>query len=536
MIRSALHFLTGTLISRFGGFARDVLMAFYFGTFAETAGFFVAYRMANIFRRIFAEGALLNGFVPYYEHLALESKEKGFFFFRDLSFSMFVFLIGFVGVIEGLIWALHFHVPENVQYILKLSSIMLPALIFICLFGLFNSYVQCKGRFFLSGVIPLSFNMFWIAGILFSRHFQIEKALTCISWTILASFILQWIVAALFAMPSLRSEGSFQSFLKPSFFSSSVKSMIRPFFASVVGVSAMQINSGLDVIFARIASLEGPAYLSYAIRIQQLPIAFFGVSIASALLPMLSKKLERGLYQEALSVVKETLRKVSTVLIFCTFGLFSLGFVGLNVVYARGGFNALSLHHTLRSLWMYGTGLIPASLIIILAPIFYAQKDFKTPMKSSLLAVGANLILNSLFVFTLHFDAEGIAFATSLSSWLNCSYLIFHLHQKNFKLLDLTLLKSLFKGTVAAVISFLIVQWIGYRYWGDTSWFSLTQQVDHVKILGSLYKQFFAFLSLSLMYSGFFLALGLIFRLFEYREVLYWIRRKTLPATEKIEN
>ncbi len=536
MIRSSLHFLTGTLVSRLAGFVRDVLMAFYFGTFAETAAFFIAYRMANLFRRVFAEGALLNGFVPFYEKFSMESSQKGFFFFRDLSFSLFVFLFLFIGFLEGVFFLISPYCTVSMQYIFLLIEIMLPSLIFICLFGLFSSYLQCKGRFFTSGVIPFIFNIVWIASILLSRNRPIKSALIYVSLGILIAFIIQWLAVLLSSISSLKTEGELSSFIKPELFPSIVKKMIKPFFASVIGVSATQINSGLDVIFARIASLEGPAYLSYAIRIEQLPIAFFGISVASALLPLLSKQFEQGLKLESLLTVQETLRKILIILFFCTFGLFALGFVGLNVVYARGGFNALSLHYTLRSLWMYSVGLIPTALVIILAPIFYAQKDFRTPMKSSLLAVGSNILMNSLFIFIFHTNAEGIALATSISSWINCLYLIVKLHYKDFPVIDPRLYKMASKGLLTGFSSFFLTQLIAYHYYLDTSWFSLLQKIDQIKIISQFTSQIGSFFILSSFYCGLYFIIGGILGLFRYEEAFQWIKTKKILKNIKIKN
>lgn len=534
ILRSAFHFLTGTLISRFGGFARDVLMAFYFGTFAETAAFFVAYRMANLFRRIFAEGAILNGFVPFYERITLESSEKGLYFFRDLSFFLSLFLIGFIGLIEVGLWFVYPQTSSSVQYILKLSAIMLPSLLFICLFGLFNSYLQCKGKFFTSGVIPFSFNLVWIGSIILVKNFPIAEALTYISIGIFFAYLIQWIVVFYLSLPFLRKEGSLTSFLKPKFFPSEVRLMIKPFLASVIGVSAMQINSGMDVIFARIASLEGPAYLSYAIRLEQLPIAFFGVSVASALLPLLSKKFELGLKNEMRSTLLETLSKVMIVLVFCTFALFSLGFATLNVIYARGGFNEISLHYTLRALWMYGIGLIPACLVIILAPVFYAQKDFKTPMRGSLVAVFFNLVLNSIFVFILKSNAEGIALATSISSWVNCLYLFYRLSEENLNLLPFSMIKNFSKSILIASVALLCTQGIGFIYLGDTSLYSLFSHVDNVKIFPTLSFQISSFSLLGFIYCSTFFVMGIIGKLFSLQDIYASMQKKFLAKREQV--
>ena len=161
----------------------------------------------------------------------------------------------------------------------------------------------------------------------------------------------------------------------------------------------MQINSALDAVFARYASLEGPAYLWYAIRIEQLPLALFGIAFSTALLPSLSRALKAGNTPQYLSLLQFCFRKCYSLIFPCCLGVFVLGGVGVNLLFGRGGFTGESTHQTILCLWGYGIGLVPAAFVLLMAPAFYATREYKIPMKGAVISVGINLALSTLFVF-----------------------------------------------------------------------------------------------------------------------------------------
>jgi len=199
--------------------------------------------------------------------------------------------------------------------------------------------------------------------------------------------------------------------------------MIRPMALGVMGVGAMQINSALDSIFARIADLAGPAYLWYAIRVQQLPLALFGLALSGALLPPLSRAMREGNLERYRNLLSGSLRQAAALIIPCAFGLFALGAPGLNLLYGRGDFSSADLRETLLCLWAYGIGVVPASFVLLLAAGCYAKKSYGSPMFASLISVAVNVLLNAFLVFGLHWGAVSIALATSVSAWLNCAIL-----------------------------------------------------------------------------------------------------------------
>jgi putative peptidoglycan lipid II flippase len=186
----------------------------------------------------------------------------------------------------------------------------------------------------------------------------------------------------------------FREFFQPKLFSAELRKIVIPMFLGVIGIGAMQVNSALDAIFARFASLEGPAYLWYAIRIQQFPLALLGVALSSALLPSLSRSSERGEWGNFRTLLLSSLVKCFSLMLPAAAVLLVLGSSIVNLFYGHGDFSQIATHETLLCLWGYSLGLLPAAGILLLAPAFYAQKDYKTPMKGALYAVLLHVLIH----------------------------------------------------------------------------------------------------------------------------------------------
>jgi putative peptidoglycan lipid II flippase len=411
VLRAAKLFFFGTLMSRFSGLLRDMAMAFCFGSTPEIAAFMVAYRLANLFRRFFGEGNMAAGFVPAFEHHRAESLEKGASFYRDAAGSMGVVLAGAVAVIELVLWGLKSVVGPEWLQIIDLSMWMAPGLFFICLFALDAALLQCQKKSFWAGVAPVAFNFAWIGAALFSA--QTPTPMKWLAIGVTGACCMQWI------MTQIQVKKEVGGFRRPTLFTSEWKAMIRPMALGLMGVGAMQINSALDAIFARIADSSGPAFLWYAIRIQQLPLALFGIALSGALLPPLSRAMKQGDLEKYRELLKGALKSVLALMIPCTFGLFALGRPGLNLLYGRGDFSSADVESTLQCLWAYGIGLVPAVFVLILAQGFYAKKSYAIPSYASVASVLVNGILNAWLVFGLKWGPASIALATSASALVN---------------------------------------------------------------------------------------------------------------------
>lgn len=430
--RSTSAFLSGTFLSRLSGLGRDTAMAVAFGSNPAIAAFMVAFRFSNLLRRLFGEGPLSSGFIPHFEQMRAESPEKGAQFFRDLFFSMSLFLILLVGGIEGVLcgvlkWG-HLQ-PDNAQ-ILYLTILMMPGILFICLFGLSSSFLQCEKKFFLTGFAPVAFNLVWIGAVLFLKNKDPSDAIFPLSLAVIAAFFMQWLMLAPPTLTFLKKSLTWKQCLSPTFFSAELRGLLKPLLLGIVGVGAVQINTALDAVFARFASLEGPAYLWYAIRIEQVPLALFGIALSAALLPPLARAIKNQAKDQYLTLLRFSFRRSFSLIFPCTLGIFVLGVAGINFLYGHGNFTQESTYHTVLCLWGYGLGLLPSVFVLLLAPAFYADKEYRIPMLASVSSVVFNIAMTSLFVFGWGWGAFSIAIATSLSAWFNYFFLAHQLSKK----------------------------------------------------------------------------------------------------------
>lgn len=431
ILRSASQFLSGTMLSRITGLLRDIAMAFAFGTHASVAAFLVAFRFSHLFRRLFGEGALQSAFTPQFEKLRHLSSEQASHFFRDLSLLLSVFLTVLIVFSMGLLGlSLTFgDFSEGNREILQLTITMMPSLLFICLFGLNAALLQCEKSYFIPGMAPVAFNLVWIVGVVCLWHLQPDIAMPYLAVFLNLACFAQWIVTVPRVWEILQ-QCDLKSFWSGiNLASKDLKNFCKPLALGILGVGASQINSALDAVFARYASSEGPAYLWYALRIQQLPLALIGIAISGALLPPLSRAIKAGDLEKCRLFLNFALRKSLLLMIPIAVGIIAVGEKAIALLYARGDFDSSSVHYTTQCLWGYGFGLVPMALVLIMAPAFYAQENYRLPTLASLVAVICNMIFNFIAVVVFKSGAWGIACATSLSSWINFFILAYVLSQ-----------------------------------------------------------------------------------------------------------
>jgi putative peptidoglycan lipid II flippase len=453
--RSSHRFFSGTLLSRLTGMFRDMSMAYAFGTHPSIAAFMVAFRFAHLLRRLFGEGALQSAFIPEFENLRHQNENRAFTFFRDLTLVLtllLVFLI-FIGmsILAGFLWWGNVHSAN--QEILFLTLLMLPSLLFICLFGLNTSLLQCEKCFFIPSVAPVAFNGIWIVTIFYLKQIPAEQAMPWLAFGVVIACFSQWIltipqtwkalkhVLATSLWPSLRSA------------SSDLPLLCKPLALGILGVAASQINNAIDSLYARFAEAEGPALLWYAIRIQQLPLALFGIAIGGAVLPPLSRARKAQRWEEFHHFLHDALYRTLIFMLPLTGALFIMGDTSVNFLYGRGDFGPHAVVQTTYCLWAYGIGLIPSAFVLILAPASYAQSNYRLPAIASFLTMVLNLFLNTFFIVGLGWGAISVALATSLSAWMNVLLLGWNLSKMGNSLFTWKLLQQGSSITLATLVA-----------------------------------------------------------------------------------
>jgi putative peptidoglycan lipid II flippase len=333
-----------------------------------------------------------------------------------------------VALAEGFLFAISPFFSDDWSEIISLCMRMIPGLIFICLFALNCAFLQAQKRFFISGFAPVLFNIGWMLAAALGHRLPLPQAMRFLSIGISCAFALQWMMTAFQVRKSIPL--TWGEWFRPRLFSLDWRKMMRPMTLGIIGVGATQINSALDAIFSRISDLSGPAYLWYAIRVQQLPLALFGIALSGALLPPLSRAVTEGNLDRYRVLLQKALRHSAALLVPCTFGLLALGGPGLNLLYGHGDFHSSDVQQTLYCLWGYGLGLLPSVMILLMATGFYAQKSYVVPMIASLSSVIFHVILNAFLVFGLHLGAFSIAVSTSAAALMNCWVLARYVHTR----------------------------------------------------------------------------------------------------------
>lgn len=430
MLKAATSFFSGTMLSRITGMLRDVAMAFAFGTEASLAAFFVAFRLAHLLRRLFGEGPLQSAFIPHFETLRKEeAPQRAMRLFIDLYAALSLILIVLIAIGMAACAALLYGYGQSwntgTEEIFRLCLLMLPSLLFICLSGLNTALLQCERSYFLPAVAPVAFNLLWIFGVFVLQAHPSHEAMPKLALCIVAACFGQWVVTLPKVYKLLQGHGfhfKVLSALNP--LSADIKTLWRPFLLGMIGIGAGQINSALDALFARFAESSGPAYLWYAIRLQQLPLALFGIALSGALLPPLTRAIKGKEQTQSGLLFNEAVYRAMLLIFPITAALFILGQRFVDVLYGYGDFGPESILGTTYCLWGYTLGLIPMTLVLIAAPVFYAQNDYRTPSRASIAAMLINGVLNAVLVLQFQLGAFSIALATSVSAWVNLACLV----------------------------------------------------------------------------------------------------------------
>lgn len=412
------RFFSGTLLSRISGLGRDLSMAFAFGDHPSVAAFLVAFRLSNLFRRLLGEGPLQSAFIPHFEGLRSQDSFQATFFFRKLMTLITILILGITFFSEcGLAALLFFgNLSESNTEIVYLTALLFPGLLFICLYGLNISLLNCYDSFFIPGFAPFVCNLIWISAALLLRYEDPSSAMSSLAKWVVVGFIAQWFLTIPLTLKY--TQASLKDWLTIEISPEIIK-LMKTFSYGVIGVGAMQINSLVDAFFGRYADIRGPTYLWYSIRLEQLAFAVLGIACVMTITPRLSRAIKSCNHKDAQELFSLSCKRIMTMMIPCTFAIASLGLSAVNLVYGRGSFSEEAVFKTNSCLLAYGLGLIPSTFILLFSALYYAKDDFRIPTLISILAVVVNLILNCVFVFVLDFGVVSTALSTSLSVWLN---------------------------------------------------------------------------------------------------------------------
>ena len=468
VLRSAAVVGSLTLLSRFLGMIRDLLTAGLFGTSLPMSAFVVAFRIPNLFRRLFGEGALSSAFVPVFmEVRTREGAEAGWHLASKVISLAAVVLVGFTLTGIGLTYLLQTGADSLNQrdLILSLTRIMLPYMILICLVALCMGILNSLHHFAIPAFTPSLLNVVWIITLLAVCPWlgdSLEEKIYGLAWGILVAGGLQLGLQ----IPILRRHG-FRFRPSLNLRDPKVWRVLLLMGPASIGLAVTQINVMVNSLLAAWIGPWAPAALFYSERLLYFPQGILATAMSTVLLPVFSGQMARAQDQAMRHTMNHSLRVLWFVMTPAAIGLLVLARPIVQMLFEWGRFDRASTDLTTLALQCYAPGLIVFSLAKIFVPAFYARQDPRTPVKIGLLSVGINLILNLIFLFTLplYWKHAGLAFSTVIAEGVNGVLLGRQVHRRigspGWKEIFSSGLRTLFASGVMAlalVLSFSPLQ------------------------------------------------------------------------------
>ena len=454
-----------TFSSRILGFIRDMVLARLFGATAAADAFFVAYRVPNLLRELFAEGSMSAAFIPVFTEYHTRRTKREAWEFASAMFTTLLTIVTLVMVLgvataPAIVWLLApgFHDdPSKLALTTLLTQVMFPYLIFISLAALAMGILNSLRAFAAPALSPVFFNICIIGCAVFVSPLFAEPIYGVAIGVVIGG-------AAQFAMqlPGLRTRGMLMRVrFEPGH--SGVKRVGQLLVPSLLGLSVTQVNITISTILASFFA-GGPTYLFYGMRLIQFPLGIFGVALATAILPTLSAQASRGAWDELRGTLAFGLRMIVFIIVPAMLGLILLRTPIVHLFFEHGTFTAADTQGTALAVLCYAVGLWAFAGVRIVVAAFYSMQDTRTPAFTAVGAVLANLMFSLLLMDALHH--AGLALATALAGMLNVTILVAVLNRRLGGVEWSAIGRSAWRVLVASVPVVIACVWVaGLNVW-----------------------------------------------------------------------
>ncbi len=462
LIKSTGTFGFYTIISRILGYLRDILIAIFLGTSQIADVFFVAFRIPNTFRRLFAEGTFNAAFVPSYTSELVKGKSNSNKFAGQIFNLLFLGLFFLVLIIEifmpafvSLIAPGFVGNKEKIDLAITLTRITFPFLIFICLASFFSAILNSHNKFAAASAAPIILNLILI-GILFFGKLLDDKIIYFLSYGVSISGFLQLV----FLYKFTKKFYTFKLNLNLKI-TKSVKIFFRKLLPSIFSSGVTQINILVGTI---IASFQASAvsYLYYADRIYQINLAIAGIAIGVVVLPKLSKYVQLNKKNKILLIQNKALELSMFLSIPATIALLIGSNEIVSALFGYGSFDEVSVENSAKALYFFALGLPAFALIKVFSSFFFANHDTKTPFYISFASVILNIVVSLYYFKSIGFII--IPIATSVSSWFNSIILFIFLKNKNLFSFNKIFFEKILKIIFASVLMGFIFKYLIFYF------------------------------------------------------------------------
>ena len=443
-----------TLVSRLTGFFRDVMLAAIIGAGPVADAFFVAFRLPNHFRAIFAEGAFNAAFIPAYARVRTQGGAEAAKLFGDRIFTLLlatqVILLAlaliFMPQAIDLLAPGFSRDPQQFTLAVNLTRITFPYLLLITLVTLWGGILNALNRFAAAAAAPILLNLAMMATLALAAFFP--GAGHAAAWGVLISGVLQAVLVG---------GATWRAGVMTSFHALAWDEDVRRFFKALipatVGSAGTQLALFADTIIASFLTAGALSALYYADRIDQLPIGVIGIAVGTVLVPEMTSRVSSGDHAGARSAQNRAIEFALLLALPCIIAFLVLPELIMKGLFMRGAFNAEDAHAAAMTLVAYTIGLVPFVLIRSVVAPFLARGDTLTPVKAALTGTAVNIVFKIALMGSL--SQVGLALATSIGAWINFIMVLWLAGRAGLIAADATLKSSLVKLAIAG-IAFLI--------------------------------------------------------------------------------
>lgn len=434
LARSAGLIGLATMASRVLGLARDVAYAWLFGAGDQMDAFRVAFRIPNLVRDLFAEGAMTAAFVPTFTRTLTHQGRDAAWRLGQLVMTALIIVtsaiaaagIVFADPLTRLFAADYAAVPGKLELTITLTRIMFPFLTLVAVAVAAMGMLNSLRHFFVPALSPALFNVGAIIGAVAFVPLAPSLGLHPAGGLALGT-LLGGLLQAAVQWPSLAREG-FRFRFRVDTSDPALREILVLMLPGTVGLAAVQINQFVNTVLATGEGTGAVSWLDYAFRLMYLPIGLFGVSIATAAVPTIATYAARDDVAGIRRTVSSGLRLMYALNVPATVGLIALASPIVALIFERGSFTAADTPATAAALMCYAPGLLGYSVVKIASPTFYALRDSRTPVLVSVLSVLLNVALNLALVRVMGY--RGLALGTALASIVNAAVLLYLLHRR----------------------------------------------------------------------------------------------------------
>ncbi|MFS1562995.1 MAG: murein biosynthesis integral membrane protein MurJ [Candidatus Arsenophonus phytopathogenicus] len=430
LLKSLAAIISMTMFSRILGFIRDAIIARFFGAGAATDAFFVAFRLPNLLRRIFAEGAFSQAFVPIlaeYKNQQGDEATRTFIAYVSGLLTLILAIVTLAGILAAP-WVIYItapgftDTPDKFDLTVRLLRITFPYILLISLVSLAGAILNTWNRFSVPAFAPTLLNISMIMSVLLLAPYC-EPTIIALGWGVFAGGILQ----LLYQLPYLQKIGMLV-LPRISFRNSGVWRVLKLMGPAIIGVSVSQISLIINTIFSSFLQSGSVSWMHYADRLMELPTGVLGVALGTILLPSLAKSFSTGDHKEYQRLMDWGLRLCFLLALPCAIALAILAEPLTVSLFQYGNFTAYDAVMTQRALIAYCVGLMGLIVVKVLAPGFYSRQDIKTPVKIAIIALILTQLMNLAFIGSL--KHAGLALSIGLAACFNALMLYWQLRRQ----------------------------------------------------------------------------------------------------------